>query len=217
MTAPRTDNRLRRGNETRRLVLSRATALASVEGLEGLSLGRLAAELGLSKSGVFALFGSKEELQLAAVRAAREVYFDHVVRPPRELPPGIARVWRLCEGWLEYSRSRVFPGGCFFLAVAAEFDARTGPVHDLVAEARLEWITYVEITVEKARGAGQLRADLDVPLLAFELIALMESGNLHSVLFDDASAYTKAGTAVLARLRAVASAEAPPLPARFGD
>ncbi|MFB7290394.1 TetR/AcrR family transcriptional regulator [Actinacidiphila glaucinigra] len=223
MAATRTDGRVERGNQTRRLVLDRTMAIASVEGLEGLSLGRLATELGLSKSGVFALFGSKEELQLATVRAAREVYIRQVVEPSRELPAGLARVWRLCESWLDYSRRRVFPGGCFLFAVSAEFDARSGPVHDAVAQARLEWTTYVEITLEKARRAGQLRADADVPLLAFELIALMDAGNLHSVLFDDAGAYTRAGTAVLHRLRAAAHGAAAgeravavsSLPARF--
>ncbi|MGW3241609.1 TetR/AcrR family transcriptional regulator [Streptomyces sp. NPDC001070] len=215
MAATRTDGRVERGNQTRRLVLNRTMEIASVEGLEGLSLGRLATELGLSKSGVFALFGSKEELQLATVRAAREVYIRQVVEPSRGVPAGLPRVWRLCESWLDYSRRRVFPGGCFLLAVSAEFDARSGTVHDLVAQARLEWISYVEITLDKARRAGQLRADLEVPLLAFELIALMDTGNLHSVLFGDPSAYAKAGTAILSRLRAAAEGEARLLPDRF--
>ncbi|MFD8071994.1 TetR/AcrR family transcriptional regulator [Streptomyces sp. NPDC059718] len=220
MAATRTDGRVERGNQTRRMVLDRTMAIASVEGLEGLSLGRLATELGLSKSGVFALFGSKEELQLATVRAAREVYIRQVVEPSRQLPAGLARVWRLCESWLDYSRRRVFPGGCFLLAVSAEYDARSGPVHDVVAQARLEWTTYVEITLEKARRTGQLRADADIPLLAFELVALLDTGNLQSVLFDDVAAYTRAGTAILNRLRAVADGDAAegevaPLPARF--
>lgn len=178
--------------------------IASVEGLEGLSLGRLATELGLSKSGVFALFGSKEGLQLATVRAAREVYVEEVVAPSRVLPAGLARVWRLTDSYLAYSRRRVFPGGCFFLAVSAEFDARSGPVHDLIATAREEWIGYVESTVDKARQAGELQAELDVPQLTFEIIALLEAANAQSVLFDDASAYGRAGTAVLNRLRSVA-------------
>lgn len=157
MTAPRTDNRVRPGNETRRLVLSRATALASVEGLEGLSMGRPTAEPALSRGGVFALFGSKEELQLATVRAARELYVDHVVRAPRELPAGIARVCRLCEAWLEYSRSRVFPGGCFFLAVAAEFDART--VRCVTGRRRPPGVDLLcRDHRREGLGAGQLRA-----------------------------------------------------------
>ncbi|MDQ0939474.1 AcrR family transcriptional regulator [Streptomyces sp. V1I1] len=201
----RTDGRVERGNQTRRLVLERTTNIASAEGLEGLSLGRIATELKLSKSGVFALFGSKEELQLATVRAAVDVYVDHVVRPTRELPPGAARVGALCRHWLDYSASRVFTGGCFFHAVTAEFDARSGPVHDAIAQARADWVRYVERTIEEARLTGGLDAELDVPQLAFEIIALMEAANAESVLHDDDSAYDKAGRGILSRLRAAAT------------
>src|SRR5436309_1436787 len=96
-----------------------AVQIASVEGLENLSLGRLATDLNISKSGVFALFGSKDELQLATIRAANSIYVEYIIKPVRKLPPGIVQVWRLCERWLTYSRTRVFPGGCFFFAVSA--------------------------------------------------------------------------------------------------
>ncbi|MET7619362.1 TetR/AcrR family transcriptional regulator [Streptomyces sp. NPDC005408] len=204
-TDSRTDGRVERGNQTRRLVLEHTMNIASVEGLEGLSLGRIATELRLSKSGVFALFGSKEELQLATVRAAIDVYVDHVVRPTRELPPGAARLWALCRHWLDYSANRVFTGGCFFHAVTAEFDARTGPVHDAIAKARADWVRYVERTIDEARLAGGLDAELDVPLLAFEIIALMEAANTESVLNNDNSAYDKAERGILGRLRAAAT------------
>lgn len=213
-TGTRTDGRVERGNQTRRLVLERTMNVASVEGLEGLSLGRIATELKLSKSGVFALFGSKEELQLATVRAAIDVYVEQVVRPTRELPPGAARVWALCRHWLAYSAHRVFTGGCFFYAVTAEFDARSGPVHDAIAKARVDWVSFVERTIEEARSAGGFEAGLDVPQLAFEIIALMEAANAESVLHDDDSAYDKAGRGILSRLRAVAAdpAELPERP-----
>src|SRR5215211_583351 len=97
------DGRVERGNQTRRTVLDRTMGIASVDGLEGLSLGKIAADLGLSKSGVFALFGSKEDLQLATVRAAVDVFVEQVVRPMREDPAGLAKVWRVCELWLDYS------------------------------------------------------------------------------------------------------------------
>ncbi|QIQ01650.1 TetR/AcrR family transcriptional regulator [Streptomyces liangshanensis] len=199
------DGRVERGNRTRRLVLDHTMDVASVEGLEGLSLGRIATELRLSKSGVFALFGSKEELQLATVRAAVDVYVAHVVRPARELPPGPERVWALCRNWLAYSANRVFRGGCFFHGVSAEFDARGGPVHDAIAEARTEWVSYVERALNAARRAGGLAADTDVPQVAFEIIALMEAANARSVLHGEAVAYERAGRAVLRRLREVAT------------
>jgi AcrR family transcriptional regulator len=199
------DRRVERGNQTRRLVLDRTMDVASVEGLEGLSLGRIAAELRLSKSGVFALFGSKEELQLATVRAAVDVYIAHVVRPASELPPGAERVWALCRNWLTYSAHRVFRGGCFFHGVSAEFDARGGPVHDTIAKARADWVSYVERTLDAARRAGGLAADTDVPQLAFEMIALMEAANAQSVLHGDAVGYERAGQGILNRLRGAAT------------
>lgn len=106
----RVDGRLVRGDQTRRLVLRKAVDIASVDGLEGLSIGRLAKELDASKSGVFAHFGSKEELQLATIRAARRIYADAVVEPALTVEPGLARVWTLSESWLEYSRPARLPG-----------------------------------------------------------------------------------------------------------
>jgi AcrR family transcriptional regulator len=201
----RTDNRIERGNQTRRLVLARTTQIASVEGLEALSLGRLAAELSLSKSGVFALFGSKEELQLATIRAAARIYVDQVIKPVQEVAPGIGRVLALCDTWLGYSEHRVFSGGCFFYSVTAEFDARTGPVHDALAKARANWFDFVEQTVEDAHAAGDLVPDADVPQLVFELTAFLDAANADSVLRDDAASYARAAMAVRTRLRTVAA------------
>ncbi|WP_394814024.1 TetR/AcrR family transcriptional regulator [Streptomyces litchfieldiae] len=200
-----TDGRVERGNQTRRLVLGRTMAIASVEGLEGLSIGRIAGELGLSKSGVFALFGSKEELQLATVRAARAVYVDRVVRPAEEAPPGLARVRRLCEAYLAYSRDRVFPGGCFFTAVSAEFSARHGAVRDAVAAARTEWIAYVRGLIDEARRAGEVPGDLDAAQLTFELVAMLEMANSDSALHGDDTSYDRAQAAITARLSAASS------------
>jgi AcrR family transcriptional regulator len=203
--AGRVDLRIERGNQTRQTILKRSTQIASVEGLDGLSLGRLAGELRLSKSGVFALFGSIEDLQLATIRAAVKVYVEHVLQPSRALPPGAGKVWQLCRSWLEYSRTRVFAGGCFFCAVSAEFDARPGPIHDAVAAANDTWVGYVETTIGEAIAAGQIAAGTDRSLLAFELIALLEAANARSVLHNDESLYRTAGTAILHRLRAAAT------------
>lgn len=205
MGEARPDGRVERGNQTRQLVLARAVQVASTEGLDGLSLGRLATELKLSKSGVFALFGSKEELQLATVRAAVTIFVDHVLTPTRAVGPGLGRVWRMCESWLTYSRTRVFRGGCFFYATIAEFDSRKGKVHDALAATQTGWVTFVEETLEEARVRGELAADTDISQLAFELIAFMELANAESVLHDNAPGYTKATRAILGRLRTVAT------------
>ncbi|MFE4632470.1 TetR/AcrR family transcriptional regulator [Streptomyces sp. NPDC056773] len=203
------DGRVERGNQTRRTVLERTMSIASVDGLEGLSLGKIATDLGLSKSGVFALFGSKEELQLATVHAARAVFVEQVVRPVRDEPAGLAKVWRLCESWLGYSGRRVFPGGCFFYSASAEFDSRPGPVHDEIAGIRGEWSRYVERLLDEARLAGGFRGpagEVDVEQLAFEIMAMMELANAHSVLHEDTTAYDRAARGILARLRAATAA-----------
>ncbi|MGW8887804.1 TetR/AcrR family transcriptional regulator [Streptomyces sp. NPDC055749] len=205
MAATHTDGRIARGNQTRQLVLGRAVEIASVEGLEGLSLGRLATELKLSKSGVFALFGSKEDLQLATVQAAVKVYVEHVVRPARDLPPGLDRLWRVCTGWLDYSRQRVFPGGCFFYSATAEYDARAGKVHDALAAARVNWLTFLEQTVRDAQQAGEADEGTDVAQLVFEIAAFMEMANAESVLHNEFTCYDKAAKAILNRLRGVAT------------
>ncbi|WP_043678380.1 TetR/AcrR family transcriptional regulator [Streptomyces xylophagus] len=201
----RLDGRVERGNRTRRLILRRTVDIASVEGLEALSVGRLATELQLSKSGVFALFGSKQELQLATVREAARIYTERVIRPAAEVPAGVGRLWRLCDLWLEYSRGRVFPGGCFFYGVIAEFDARSGPVHDAMVGAQRDWTALVERTIADARDAGELRTDTDIPQLAFELVALMETSNAIAVLHDEESAYRRARIGIAARLRDAAT------------
>ncbi|MFD4606932.1 TetR/AcrR family transcriptional regulator [Streptomyces sp. NPDC058440] len=200
-----TDGRIERGNQTRQAILQRAVGIASVEGLEGLSLGRLAGELDLSKSGVFALFGSKEELQLATVRAAIKVFIEHVVQPARDLPAGLGRLRCLCGNWLAYSARRVFPGGCFFYSVSAEYDARQGKVHDAVAGAHGNWFTLVEQAIDEAKEAGEVCAAADSAQLAFELVALLEMANAESVLHGNFTCYSRAADGIVSRLRGVAT------------
>ena len=126
MSEQLTDGRIRRGDRTRRLVLGHAVDVASVDGLEGLSIGRLATDLSMSKSGLIAHFGSKEELQLATVRAARAIFAQTVIEPALQRPPGLGRVRALLDAWLEYSSDRRFPGGCFFARATHEFAAKPG-------------------------------------------------------------------------------------------
>ncbi|MEU9076918.1 TetR/AcrR family transcriptional regulator [Kitasatospora sp. NPDC004745] len=210
MAGPTTDGRVLRGEETRRAVLRRAVAVASVEGLDALSIGRLATDLGLSKSGVFAGFGSKEELQLATVRAARRIFADAVVAPVADTPPGLGRARALCESWLAYSRARVFPGGCFFYEVTAEFDARPGAVRDALAECAVEWHGVLADALARARDAGALRPGTDLDDLAFALVAVLETANAQAVLHEDDTPYQRAGRLLLRLLRAEATDPADP-------
>ncbi|MBO2453129.1 TetR/AcrR family transcriptional regulator [Actinomadura barringtoniae] len=197
------DGRLLRGEQTRRAILDRAADIASAEGLEGLSIGRLATELKISKSGVFTHFGSKEELQLATVRAAVEVFREHVTKPALAVPPGLRRVRALLNAWTAYQRDLVFPGGCFFYSTAAEFDARPGAVRDAVAKSQLNWMTFVERCLREAQELGEIDPGADVRQVAFELDALGEAGGAKALLFDDDDRFARASRAMRNRLAAI--------------
>ena len=178
--------RVERANRTRRSVLRR------------------------SKSGVFALFGSKQELQLATVREASRIFVTEVLEPVAEAAEGLARLRGLCEGWLRYSEERVFPGGCFFYGVTAEFDAREGAVHDALVEAQRAWLAELERCAAQARVRGELDADTDPAQLAFEVVALMETANAMSVLHGEAAPYVRARRGIAARLGSSGAGRAPP-------
>jgi AcrR family transcriptional regulator len=189
------------GERSRRRILAQAARLATVEGLEGLSIGRLAEATGMPKSSVYVLFGSKEELQLATIEAARASFVEEVVTPAVEAGwPGRERLGALCEGYLGYVQRRVFPGGCFFVATAAELGARPGRVHDLVATYQREWRDLLEQTAREAFQAGELDAASDPAQLAFELTTLLAGTNIVTVLHDDDAAIDHARRAVAARL-----------------
>lgn len=216
------DGRLRRGRKTRSALLHRAADIASVDGLEGLTIGRLANELTLSKSGVFAHFASKEDLQLATVEAARAVFVSHVIEPTLTLQPGLVRVWELCQRRLGYMRS-VFSGGCFFYGAGAEFDARPGRVRDALATIRRDWLRWLERELSEARSAGELRDDADLADLAFHLDALAIAANGDALLSGDDEPLRRAARLTLAALRDAAltpdalAAAAAPEPSSAGD
>lgn len=196
------DGRVRRGDRTRRLVLRRAVDVASIEGLEGLSIGRLATELSMSKSGLIAHFGTKEQLQLATIRAARAIFASTVVEPALERPPGLARLRVLLDAWLEYSSDRRFPGGCFFAHAAHEYAARPGAIRDALADVDQEWLGLITQAIVEAQEAGEIRADEVADELAFELAAYLDSANLRSLLLGSSDVYDRARRAVDRRLAA---------------
>jgi AcrR family transcriptional regulator len=177
---------------TREAILERAMDLASIEGLEGLTIGRLAAELEMSKSGLFGHFGSKEELQLATVREAADRFAAEVVAPALGQEEGLPRLQALCERYVGYLERQVFSGGCFFAAAAAEFDDRPGPVRDAVRTGVGAWLGLL------ARNAAVAGVE-DPQQLAFELHALALGANSGARLFGDAQAVKRA-RAGIARL-----------------
>ena len=188
-----------RGVKTREAILRRAVSMASVEGLQGLTIGKLAADLAISKSGLFAHFGSKEELQLAVVEAARMIFVDRVVRPAYH-EKGLQRLRALYENWIAYADEKTFPGGCFFSAVSLEFDDRPGKVRDQIMKLMKGWLNTLEDTTRAAQTAGEIKKDVDPHQLAFEMHALATAANWSSRLFQDQTAFRVARTAVLQRL-----------------
>ncbi|MFY9554317.1 MAG: TetR/AcrR family transcriptional regulator [Blastocatellia bacterium] len=190
-----------RGEKTRQEILQAAVHIASAEGLEGLTIGRLADELRLSKSGLFAHFGSKEELQLAVVAKARDIFVREVVDRAFNSERGLVRLLAMLDEWLAYVGRSVFRGGCFFMASAIEFDSRPGPVRDLIAELSRSWLDAIENEARYAQTLGQLDPRVDAAQLAFELHALGHEANWFYNLFEDKSAFERARTAILDRLR----------------
>ncbi|WP_327586849.1 TetR/AcrR family transcriptional regulator [Nonomuraea sp. NBC_00507] len=180
----RTDQRLVRGARTRRMIARHAVDVASLEGLNGLSFGRLAAELGLSKSGVQTLFVTKESLQLAAVEAAREAFVDAVVRPAQGVPHGVARLRALVDNWIAYAGAPLFPGGCFWVANLADFDNRPGPVHDALFERQEGWLSLIAAELRHAADAGEI-TEVDADLAAFQIDAVLCAANIAFRLGDE--------------------------------
>jgi len=185
-TTAGTDRRAR--PETRAAILGAAVDLASAEGLEGLTIGRLATETGMSKSGLFRHFGSKEELQLATVEEASRIFVAAVVEPALRAPEGEERLRALCDRYIAHLEQQTFAGGCFWGATTAEFDDRPGAVRDAIAGAYGAW------TTELARQA-RLAADADPEQLAFELVSVAQGANSRYRLFGDGDAFARARTA----------------------
>jgi AcrR family transcriptional regulator len=195
----RSDGRRARGDRTRRAILDEAVQIASAEGLEGLSIGRLAEALGVSKSGLFAHFGSKLDLQVETVRAAREVFMDEVLSAVHS-GGGIEEILSLTDAWLDYMEREVFRGGCFLVAASVEFDSRSGPVRDEIAGLVSEWLMALEAAVTDAQEAGHVSLEVDAQQLAFELHSLCMGANWAFQLYRDNDAFDRARSAIRRRL-----------------
>lgn len=213
-TPPGTDRRRVRGERTRQAILTKASRLASAEGLEAVSLQRLAGDLGISKSGLFAHFGSKEELQLATVAEAARIFTQEVLKPGLSVPAGIGRLWALCDSYLSYVERAIFPGGCFFEAAAAEFDSRPGPVRDSVVEKRRYWVDSLARAIKQAQTAGDVEPGVDPDQLAWELNCLLIGANGSYVIDGGTIIFQRARSAIRDRLQRAASRSSAAPPAR---
>jgi AcrR family transcriptional regulator len=178
-----------KGAETRAAILDRAVDIASAEGLEGLTIGRLAAGLQMSKSGLFAHFGSKRELQLATVEAARQRFRRAVIDPARDAPDGAPRLRAMADAYLAHLDDGAYTGGCFWASTAAEYDDRPGPVRDAIAAALDAWLGELE----RQAGIAGLR---DPDRVAFELYAVVMGANSRYRLSGDRRVFDHARATV---------------------
>jgi len=170
--------RTKQGEQTRQLILRAAVSMASSEGLESLTIGKLATELKMSKSGLFAHFKSKEDLQLSTFNEACTIFNEEVMQPALKTRKGVERLWTLCTVWLEYGDRAVFFGGEFFTNVAAEYDGRQGPMRDVVAKTMRDWLRYMERLIRESIETGELKANTDAEQIAFEFNALFYGASL---------------------------------------
>jgi AcrR family transcriptional regulator len=170
------------GERSRNAILYEAAQLATVEGLRGLSISRLAEAVGMSKSGLFAHFGSKEELQLATIETASAIFREDVMEPALAEPTAIGRLRALSERFLDHVERSVFPGGCFLASVAQEMDTQRGPVRDKAIEAALEWTHALEQATRDAQAEGAIGPGEDPIQLAFEIDSFLLLANAHFVV-----------------------------------
>src|SRR5262245_23336558 len=183
---------LTRGEKTRAAILDEAVRIASNLGLDGLTIGALAGAIGMSKSGLFAHFGSREELQLAVLEHGRVKFADAVARPALAKPRGLPRLRAAFARWLDGTESAELPGGCVMLGPAVEFDDQPGPVRDRIAALQREWMDSLARIVRGAIEEGHLRRDTDVEQFVFECFGIALVCHHHRRLFDDRRARARA-------------------------
>lgn len=184
-----------KGTVTRERIVDQALKDASLLGLEGLSLGQVAEEVGMSKSGLFAHFGSKEELQKQVLAAAAEKFGEIVVKPALTAPRGIPRVRAMFEGWLRWERDKSVPGGCVFTHASAELDDKPGPVRDALAHWQREWKGMLSRAASIAVEEKQFRKELDTHQFAFQMFGIVFAYYHTKRLLEEANAEAQARAA----------------------
>jgi len=183
---------LSKGEETRALILRRAFAMASAVGLEGLSIGTVAKAAKMSKSGLFAHFSSKQDLQLQVLQTAVDRFIDRVARPILDLPRGEPRVRAFFENWLAWGESADLPGGCVFISAASELDDRPGPLRDYLVSTQKQALSTATRAASIAVEEGHFRSDLDVEQFAHDLYSIILAFHHFHRLLTDPHAATRA-------------------------
>ena len=194
-TSPAPSPALTKGEQTRAAILDEALKVASKLGLEGLTIGGLADATGMSKSGLFAHFGSREDLQLAVLEHAAQRYGETVLMPALKIERGLPRLRAMFAHWLDWTLASGLPGGCIMIAAAAEYDDRPGPIRDAVIANQHRGNAVTRKAVRLAIEEGHLRADTDPEQIAFELLGIVLASHNHRRLLGDKEARKRALTA----------------------
>jgi AcrR family transcriptional regulator len=206
---PGDEARPSKGEASRATILLTAAKLATARGLDGLSIGDLAAEVGMSKSGLYAHFKSKEELELATIETASAIFEREVLQPAAPAPAGMGRLRALVDAFLLHLERRVFPGGCFFASVASELDTRPGPARDRVVQMLDKWHSLFRQCILDAQASGEIDPKADVAQAAFEVQAMLLAGNYQFVMTNDPMRLTQARKGVEHVLTRLAVKEGP--------
>ncbi len=196
------------GEQTRQAILARALKIAAQEGLAALTIGRLAEELRMSKSGLFAHFHSKRALELATLEKAREIFVDAVLRPAQASRGGIERLWNLCDWWLQHIERRVFSGAYFFTGAFFEYADRPGPIAGAITRVAQEWLSTLRKAVQEAQEQGEIDGDAEPKQVAWELNGRLV-GAYWAYLLEGGDCCRDARAALLGRLRELATDELP--------
>ena len=194
------------GERSRNAILRQAARLATVEGIGGISIARLADAVGMSKSGLFAHFGSKQELQLATIETAETLFDELVINPALAEPTALERTQQLAELFLRHVEASTYPGGCFFASVAAELDTQPGPVRDSAIAFEARWLALIENELRAAQAEGTIDQAEDAEQLAFELNAYLLMANFLFVVNQEPTPINRARQALARRLAAAAPA-----------
>jgi AcrR family transcriptional regulator len=198
--------RRRDGERSRSAILREAAQLATVEGITGLSIARLAEAVGMSKSGLFAHFGSKQELQLATVETANAVFAEQVIEAAEQAPTGLERLRKLGDGYLRYVESGTFAGGCFFASTLAEVDMRPGPLRDVLVAFNDDWLGRLEAAVRDAQAEGAIDTAEDAAQLTFDIEAALYLANAQFVVARTPEPVERARKAIERRLQGATKA-----------
>ncbi len=198
----RVDRRRERGDKSRAAILTRAMELAAIHGLDGVTIGRLAADLGVSKGNITALFRTKEQLQIATLEAAMNAFDDNMLQAALARPTPIERLEALCEGWFDVAERRPFPGGPILYPASFEYRARSGSLRERIANHRKLWCGLIARCVVEARNAGQLPAHISARQLAFELTAL-QAASILAAEFDEGWTFAVARKSMRDRIAAM--------------